>query len=134
MVFLEDAEHLVLVGHLSQLRRMFHRGDAEQQSVVVFLQSEEVHLPRVGEQRTVVVVLIAVDVVVDGVESSGTAEELHLGEFSRLSEHVDHLVGGCFVAMDGQCLVDDALHTLADEPHVVERDGTPHLHVNIIAV
>ena len=44
MVLLEDAEHLVLVDHLAQLVGMGSRRYAQQQSVVVFLQSEEVEL------------------------------------------------------------------------------------------
>ena len=71
VVFLEDAEHLVLADEGSELGGVIAVGDAQQQTVEVVFQSEEVDLRRVSEQRAVVIVLIAVDVVIGGVEASG---------------------------------------------------------------
>ena len=50
MVLLEDFEHLVLPGHLAKHRRILARRNAQQQSIIVELQTEEFHLSRRREQ------------------------------------------------------------------------------------
>ena len=46
------------------------RRDAQQDAVIVELQSKQVQFRSVGEQRAVVVVLVAVQIVVGGIEPS----------------------------------------------------------------
>ena len=78
VVLLEDAEHLVLMHHLAQLPGMDGRGDAQQQTVVVLLQSEEVELRGVGQQRTVIIVDVTVDFVIGGIDATRALQQLHL--------------------------------------------------------
>ena len=48
VVFLEDAEHLVLVSHLTQLVGMFTGWQTKQQTVIILLHSEEIYLGGIG--------------------------------------------------------------------------------------
>ena len=113
---------------------MLARGQTQQQSVEIFLKSEEIELARRGEHRTVVIVLISVKVVVGGVEFAQSLEQLHLGQRLQLAEHLDGLGRGGLVAVDGHVGIDHLLHVAADEAHIVERHGPSYLQVNIIAV
>ena len=134
MVLLEDAEHLVLMDHLVELAGMLTRGDAQQQAVEILLQAEEVELRGVGEHGTVVVVLIAVNLVVGGVEAPDATEKFHLRQGAALGEHLDGLFGGGLIAMDGQGCGDNLLHTAAQAPDVVEGHGVVELQVDKVAV
>ena len=78
VVLLEDAKHLVLHHNLAQLVGVLARRDAQQQSVIVFLQSEEIDLFRIGEDGTIEIVVVFADVVEGGVERTGALQEFYL--------------------------------------------------------
>ena len=67
MMLLKDAEQLVLMDHLAQYLRILLGGDAQEGSLVIWVQTEHAELTGVGEQRTVVVVYVVVYLVVCGI-------------------------------------------------------------------
>ena len=122
------------MGHLVEFCWVLGRRYAQQHAVAIFLQTEEINLRGVGQQRPIVVVGVAIDVVVDGIHPSCTSEEFHLREFTHLLEHADDFLCVCFVAVDGNGGIDDLLHALANIAHVLERDGAWQLHVDVVTI
>ena len=57
---------------------MLTGGQAKQQSVVILLESEEIDLRGVRQQRTIVIVYIAVYIIIGGVETSDALQQFHL--------------------------------------------------------
>lgn len=68
VVLLEDVEHLVLPDKCSQPRRVFPVGDAKKYAVIILLYAEKIDKLGVGEQRTVVVIHIVVNLIICGVQ------------------------------------------------------------------
>ena len=133
-MLLEDAEHPVLHHHLAQLTGVFAGGQPQQQPVIELLQSEEVELAGVGQHGAIIVVLVAVEIVVGGIEGSLTLQQLHFRHRATFCEHADGLLSGGLVAMDGQRSIDDLLHAMPQQSCVLERHGTIELQVDVIAV
>ena len=119
VVLLEDAEHLVLTDEGSELRGVFTRRYAQQQTVEVVFQSEQVYLRRVGQQCPIVVVLVTVNVVVGGKEASCTLQQLHLRQRPGLLEHADGFFRRCLVTVDGYGSINDVLHLLSQSGGIV---------------
>ena len=63
---------------LSQFVGMLTRRQTQQQTVVVLFQPEEVQLRGVRQQRAIVVVHIAVDIIIGGIESANALQKLNL--------------------------------------------------------
>ena len=120
--------------HLAQLVGMGSRGDAQQQSVEILLQSEEVELRGVGEQTTIIIVYVAVNLVIGGIDAPYTLQQLHLREGVEGFEHANGLFGGGLVAVDGQGGVDNFLHAATDAAGIVQGDGVADVEVDVVAV
>ena len=78
MIAPEDAEHLVLMGHLTKLVRVITGGQTQQQTIIILLHTEKIELGGVGEQCTIIVIHIAIDIVIDGIELSCTLQQFDL--------------------------------------------------------
>ena len=134
MVFLEDAEHLVLTDKSSEFRGVFTCRYAQQQTVEVVFQSEQVYLRRVGQQCPIVVVLVTVNVIVGGEESSCTLQQLHLRQRPGLLEHADGFFRRCLVTVDGYGSINDVLHLLSQSGGIVRGYRPTYLQVHVIAI
>ena len=77
VMLLEHLKHLVLSRHFAEHRRVFRRGNAQQQTVVVRFESEQLHRTRVLHQCSVEIVHEAVQVVVNRVERAECFEQCH---------------------------------------------------------
>ena len=134
VVLLEDLKHLVLMGHLGQNGRILLVGNTEQHSVEILLHAKKIQLLRVGQERSIVIVHIVVDLIIGGVELSVTGEEFDFGLISLLAKHLHGLLGGHLVARDGYVGIDDFLHSAAYGINVLQSHGMSQLQVHIVAV
>ena len=134
MVFLEDFEHLVLPNHLAQLVGMGRGGQSQQQSIVVFLHAKEVQLSGVGEQGAVIIVVIALNLVIGGVEASQALHQLYLALLAALRESLYRLFRGALVPYHGYMGVDDVVHLLSDVVDIECREGAADVQIAVIAV
>ena len=130
-MLLEHAEHLVLMRHLGQHAGVLDGGNTQQRAVEVFLQSEEVDVLRIGEQRTVVVIHVVVNLIISGVELPRALQQLHLRHVATLLKHLHRFLGGHLVAQDGVCGIDDLLHALAYLVDILQFDGVANLQVDV---
>ena len=73
--------------------------------------------------KSVEIILVAVQIVVGGVETARAFEQLYLRHGTKFAEHADGLLGGGLKAVDGQGGINDLLHALVQGMHVVRRDG-----------
>ena len=122
MVLLEYLEHLVLPNERSEPRRILLGRDAQQHSIKVILQSEEINLSGSGEHRTIIIVAIAINVVVGGIEPARALQQLDLGVGVRCRKHADSLLGSSLMPVDGQVGIDNLLHALPQVADIVGRD------------
>ena len=106
----------------------------QQESVVVFLQSEEIEFAGVGDQGSVEIIHIAVEVVVAAIELSAAAEDLGLLDVAKPVEHLDGFFRGTFVAGDRHLGIDDLLHTGAQTVDVFLGNGASQFQVAIETV
>ena len=134
MVFLEDAEHLVLHDEFAQAVGTAGHGAAQEHAVVVFLQPEEVQVAGVGQQGAVVVVGIAVYIVVGGVEAAQALEQLHLRRGAALLEDAHGLLGGARMAAHHIVGVDNLLHPAPLGVHILLGHGAAQGEVAGVAV
>ena len=134
MVLLEDGEHLVLMGHLAQLVGMLGGRQTQQKTVEILLQSEEVELRRVDKHRAIVIVQVAVNIIIGGIETAGALQQLHLREGMQVCEHLDGILRQHLMTMDGQCGIDDGLHLSTNLAYILERHGVTNVEIDIIAV
>lgn len=134
VVLLEDVEHLVLAHQCAELRRVLTRRDAQQQSVVVLLESEERELRRVDEHRAVEVVDEALYIIICSIELAGSAQQHRLRLVAEVLEDAYRLVGGHLVAAYAQMAVYQALHLAANKVDVSLRHGASEAQVAVVAV
>ena len=74
VVLLEDAKHLVLHHNLTQFLGMLYRRNAQQQTIIVFLQAKEIDLRGASEQGAIEIVVILVDIIERGIERADTLQ------------------------------------------------------------
>ena len=134
MVLLEYAEHLVLPCHLWQLLRVFQVGDAQQQPVIVFLQSEKINHRGVGEQRAVVVVHVVDHLVICGVQSAIALQQLHLRGVALLGKHPHGVFRRHLMAVYVYLGVYYLLHPLSYPRGVVVGNVVPYRQVHVVAI
>ena len=134
VMLLEYLKHLVLPGHFAQHTGIFERRDAQQHTVVIFFQAEEIELRGVGEQRTVIVVEVVVYLIVGGVERTYALQKFHFAVGPLLAEHAYGLLRGHFKAPDGYPGIDDLLHTPAYVVHILKPHGMADVEIHEITV
>ncbi len=134
MVLFEYLEHLVLLCHLRQFAGISQVGNTQQQSVVIFLEPEEVYFRGVGQQRTIIIVHIIVYLIICGIDRTLAFEQLHFGLVAFRLKHSDGIFGGYLVAGDGHFFVNDLLHSFAYALHVFLIHGVPDLQIHIVSV
>ena len=76
-------------------------------------------LARRGQQGTIVVVLVAVQVIVGGIQSAGILQQFNLRQASLFTEHLNGLFGGSLVAVNGMVFSNDGHHALSQLGDVV---------------
>ncbi len=130
-MLLEHTEHLVLMRHLGQHAGVLDGGYAQQRAVKVLLQSEEVDVLRIGEQRSVVVIHVVVNLIISGVELPRALQQLHLCHVAAFLKHLHGLLGGHLVAQNGVSGIDNLLHALAYLVDILQFDGVANLQVHV---
>ena len=101
MVLLKDAEHLILMQHLTQLVRMLARWQTQQQTIKIFLKSKQVKLLGVREQSTIVIIYVTIYLIISCVQSACRLQQFYLRTVMQNVEHPDSLFGSSFVTMYG---------------------------------
>ena len=92
------------------------------------------YLRRVDEQSAVVIVVISIDVVIFGIELTGTLQQFHLACVATVAEEFDCLLSSTFMTYNGNLGVDNLLHPARDTFHILLGDGTPELQVAVITI
>ena len=124
MVFLKHFQHFFLFHYLFQLGRILPVGNAQQQSVVVFHDVEQVDVSRARYQAAVVTVHRIAQLVIVRVELPVSIQQSCLVHHSPFFEQTNYFFRVTFSACVGNIGRDDFLHFLFDALHVIQSDGT----------
>ena len=127
-------EGLRLVHVFSQLGGFVPVGHAQQQSLLVAVQSPHPQVSGTGHQRAVVVVHGVAQRVVVGVYLSAGLQQLHLVRESAFLEDADGLFVGGFSAAERHVQVDDFLHAALDLLELLVIDGHAVLLLEVAVV
>ena len=134
VMLLEHLEHLVLAYQFAQPGGILCGRDAQEDTVEVRFQAEEVDLCGIREHRTVVIVLVVVEHVIDRIERAAAAQQLCFLPVAETVEHFDGFFRRGLKTLYGQAGIDDFLHTGADAAHVVGRNGVSEFQIAVVAV
>ena len=134
VVLLEYLKHLVLPDNLGQNPWIFNRRDAQQQTVIVFVKSEEIKTSRVGQQRTIIKVHVIINLIIGSVEFSCTLQEFGLSLIAPVSEHLYRLFCRYFEAFHRHMSIDNLLHALANAVYIGLFYRVTKLQIDVIAI
>ena len=134
MVLLEDAEHLVLMRHLTKFRRMLARRNTKQQAIEIFLYAKEINLRCICEQRAIVVIHVTIYVIISCKESASTLQQLYLRTVVKAFEHVNSLLCCGLVAMYGVSSIYYLLHSSAYGSSIIQGNWATNVKINVVTV
>ena len=124
MVFLKHFQHFFLFHYLFQLGRILPVGNAQQQSVVVFHDVEQVDVSRARYQAAVVTVHRIAQLVIVRVELPVSIQQPCLVRHPPFFKQADYFFRVAFRTCIGNVGRNDFLHFLLDALHVVQPDGS----------
>ena len=134
MVLLEDLKHLVLLGQFAQYARVLDRRNAEQHTIIILLQAEEIQLGSIGEKRAIIEIDIFTYLIIGSVDGARGLEEFHLLHVTLLLEEGDGFLRRHHVSTDRHLGIDDLLHTLANPIDILIGSRATKAHIHIEAI
>ena len=134
MVLLKDVEYLVLTYKLPELVGVAALRYAQQQPVIIHLQSVGLYLLRVAEHRTVERVVVVVYGTVGGVHTPLGLQQFHLRLVALFPEQLYYFLGRSVMTLNGGGRRYDGIHLRAQGVYIVGCDVAPDAEQTVVAV